>query len=105
MTEDEWLRSSDPDNLFRHRDRLTERKARLFACSCCRRIWHLLTDVRSRRAVEVAEAYAEGKAGRAELSDASRQAEVAWKASKNGQSPHCHSAEAATRVAILFAAL
>jgi hypothetical protein len=62
MTESEWLACGDPYALLDFLARMPSgRKLRLFACGCCRqRIWHLLTDGRSRDAVETAEQYADG---------------------------------------------
>src|SRR4051794_10768910 len=77
MTEAEWLECADPDRLLGFLDRrsapprggllglllprpagtgegLSRRKLTLFACACCRRIGHLLTD-ESRRAMEALE--------------------------------------------------
>jgi hypothetical protein len=69
MTEVEWLTCSDPDPMLDDlRERTSQRKLRLFAAACCRRIWHLLDSPLSRRPVEVAEDFADGKATRADCS-------------------------------------
>lgn len=76
MTEAEWLACRDPDALLDflleearslRRPQPDRRKARLFACACCRRAWPALADERSRQAVEVAERYADRLATRQEL--------------------------------------
>jgi hypothetical protein len=50
---------------------------RRFACWCARQVWHLLTDKRSRHAVETAELFCDGKATREELAAASDEANAA----------------------------
>ena len=79
MTESDWLVSTDPRavlDFLRESGKLSERKARLFACACCRRIWHLLTDEEGgKEAVEVAERYADGEADADTLHEANQ---AAW---------------------------
>jgi hypothetical protein len=71
MIEAEWLASADPEAMLPFLDgKASDRKLRLFACACCRRVWHLLTDAQSRHAIEVAERYADGRAGVKDLAGA-----------------------------------
>lgn len=58
----DWQHVSDPRVvLYRVKNHTTKRKLRLLACAACRRVWFMLTDERSRRAVEAAELYADDK--------------------------------------------
>jgi hypothetical protein len=73
MTESEWLTSQDGVEMLdylRRSGRAGPRKLRLLACGCARSQPHLLIDPRLRRAVEVAEAYADGAGSAAELREA-----------------------------------
>jgi hypothetical protein len=85
MTEQEWLASDNPEGMLRHLKeldggvrqqaghpgrQLTARKMQLLACAYCRQVWHLLTDERARRAVEVAERFADGEVTEAERDQA-----------------------------------
>jgi hypothetical protein len=82
MTQAEWLASTDPTPMLgwlrgRARSHQSNRKLRLFASACCRRIWPLLTDERSRRGVEVGERYVDGLASQEECDLAARESHAA----------------------------
>jgi hypothetical protein len=81
MTEAEWMACTDPGPMLDFiLGKATDRKLRLFAVTCCRRVWPLLKDQRSRQAVEVAETYADGQASQGRLCDAH---EVAFEVTTN----------------------
>ncbi len=62
MTEREWLECADPKRMLkvlRGKIKVSDRKLRLLACGCCRRIWKDLTLQSVRPAIETAEQYAD----------------------------------------------
>jgi hypothetical protein len=77
MTEDEWLRCTNPHRMLAHLPATPyERKLRLLACACCRRfLWKDIGDQRVRAAVEASERCADGLATKAQMFAARRVAE------------------------------
>src|SRR4051812_34880255 len=113
MTEAEWEACKDPQDMLSFlRNKASQRKLRLFACACCRRIWHLITEEHSREAVRIAEQYADGFVDRQGLAHAftlARNAKhaVCPGASNDPRNPRRWAANAAqdtTRIAIQRAA-
>jgi hypothetical protein len=89
MNQSQWLASTNPHEMLAflkekkpsgwscvlswmglRKGEVSARKCLLFACACCRRIWPLLADERTRQAVEVAELYADGLANKRALHQA-----------------------------------
>jgi hypothetical protein len=69
MFEARWFSCDDPEMMLRYLlGKTGDRKFRLFACACVRRVWPLLRDERSRAAVDMAEHYADRPGGHAQLS-------------------------------------
>jgi hypothetical protein len=81
MNEQHWLAATSPTPMLgflRGRGKVSDRKLRLFACACCRRVWHLLTEEGSREFIEVNERYAEGAEGKERLLSAYERASQAY---------------------------
>ena len=94
MNEAEWLACADPDEMLAYlHGKISDRKFRLFACACCRRVAHLIRPMRNpglakavdyRRVIEAAEQVADGLLGDAELAVLQEQAVKAKPLSVDG---------------------
>jgi hypothetical protein len=68
VTEKQWITGTELKTLLKYlRRRASERKRRLFAVACCRRVLHLLSDENASESVAATERYAEGLATNLEL--------------------------------------
>jgi hypothetical protein len=84
MTEQAWLTCTDPQSMLKFlQGKVADRKLRLFAVACCRRIWSLLAEEWSRKAVEMADKYADGMCSDEQLEEAGKRA--GWAAAWAGQ--------------------
>src|SRR5262245_54965997 len=67
MTEVEWVAGTDPDPLLEAvQPTASDRKFRLFAAACCRRVWDWMGP-RGRRASEILECRADGGVAEGDL--------------------------------------
>ena len=74
MTEPEWLTCTELKPMLDFlRGKVSNRKLRLFACACCRPVWHSLSEV-FQSAIRVAEDHTDGHATDVELGAAVRSA-------------------------------
>ncbi len=81
MDENQWLTATDPQPLLEYLQAcgpVSERKLRLWSCACVRRVWDGIENAASRRAVAVAEQYAEGVASLDDLVRAGQAARSAY---------------------------
>lgn len=86
MTEVEWLTCSDPQPMLEFlRDSASDRKLRLFAVACCRRVWALITDESFRTAIQAAELYADSKVTKEQMNEARNAAIPAFVQLHNGE--------------------
>ncbi len=77
MTEEEWLRGNEPDDLCVQLGRkASQRKCRLFLVACCRRILDLIPEGVGRTALDVAEAFADKQASDRARQKAQREVSV-----------------------------
>ncbi len=80
VTEGEWTATVDAEQLVAALpSESSNRKLRLFGVGCCRRIWPMLKDSRSRQAIDVVERYADGGATDGELEEAGAGAEASFR--------------------------
>ncbi len=83
MTEKEWMETNDFEAIETYiwqarptvKPTASKRKVQLFCCACCRRIWHLMHDIRIRNAVEITEQLADAKVHEQVLTNAADEAE------------------------------
>jgi hypothetical protein len=73
MNESDWITCHNPKTMLAFltgQRKASARKLRFISCACFRRVYHALTDPRARKALEVAEQFADGVASDVEREEA-----------------------------------
>ena len=84
---------------------MSDKEQRMFAAFCCREVWYLLADQRSRNAVEVTERFANGQASKEEMHVAYLAAvDASCAAARTAAYVAAYSTDAAARTAAYAAA-
>jgi hypothetical protein len=79
MTADQWSNCTDLYPMLEFlRHKASDRKFRLFAAACHRRLWHRFEDTRTRRAIELAERMADEPVDETEWDEVHEAAHAAW---------------------------
>ena len=80
MTEAEWRVCADlePMLAYLYQSKASERKLRLFACGCCRRVLHLLPNELCWKAIDLAERFADGLAADSEMYEVEDAVNAYW---------------------------
>ena len=61
MTPKQWAKSTNPQTMLKCLGkRVSDRKLRLFACACCRRVWHIAKSQKLKQALPLVEGFADG---------------------------------------------
>ena len=96
MTETQWLAATDPKKLLKHlHSRTRERKRRLYAVACCRRVWQHFRGPQCHACLEVAEQFADGAADVHTVSAAEEKAMAAYSLCRDaGDEPSTAAADA-----------
>ncbi len=96
MNEEEWLSSSDPMLMLTFLPYAgLDRKFRLFACGCARRVWHLCNHELPRQLLELGERFADGLGSRDELLVLIKEAyKLVEEQHKSGPAANCNAAAA-----------
>jgi hypothetical protein len=107
VDEGRWQASTDPETMLdvlAAKGKASSRKLRLVAIACCRRLWHLLLDERSRKGVEMLEQSVDGAELPIEFRKILQAAHAAALEVENGFPAAASAAEAATALLVAPAA-
>jgi hypothetical protein len=90
VTEEAWLVCADPDSVLDFvTPTQTDRKLKLYACACCRRVLHWLGDPLTPRAIAAIEQHVDGELSDEEMAQAGRWAREMFPGSgRRGRKSH-----------------